>query len=441
MVSLTFRMSTLRLKLCDFLSLLYACLLQMSFWQRRRGSAIWCSLSSSGPQAASPYRPWHFFWGHVWKAPPIPLVHAKLCGEHFAWRHAGLVVIIHDERLESQIYEAVRSSGKRANLRWLRRTAWRVWSMHIPWEIVVLFWLSLWWRRFLNSALWRDANTCRFGKTDLVTGCVGHFGPRFPSPMDGCPWVMELHLAALATEAFRNTLRQLLVQSNDFKDKVVRVEMARKGQTEPKTSLWQTSSDSAKQTWSGLADGYDVSHLWLHGRLFCTVLARHVDPSLIMKWYLYNIGGFFREVGLSDPAHTVCNLFDGCHSSVGWQSGHVFWQSVHVCLWFYITLVFEYLPAFTLLSILRGNQTPAQRARVWHEGAPHAVWAPIYSDLAFWGVHLCAIQTSSTSSLPGSYVHAQMRCVACAQLELFVVPGRMGMEFSVSLLFVRGSGK
>ena len=39
---------------------------------------------------------------------------------------------------------------------------------------------------------------------DLVTGCVGHFGPRFPSPKGGRPWAMELHLAVLATDAFKD---------------------------------------------------------------------------------------------------------------------------------------------------------------------------------------------------------------------------------------------
>ena len=84
------------------------------------------------------------------------------------------------------------------------------------WEIVVPFLFVPLEECEINSlkgsqylAAWKELAQ---KDTDLVTRYVGHFGPRFPSPKDGRPWVTELHLAALATDAFKDRLGQLLVQ-------------------------------------------------------------------------------------------------------------------------------------------------------------------------------------------------------------------------------------
>ena len=57
------------------------------------------------------------------------------------------------------------SSGTRANLRWLRKTAWKEWSMLFFREIVVPFCLSHW--KCVNSILWKAVNTWRLGKSWL----------------------------------------------------------------------------------------------------------------------------------------------------------------------------------------------------------------------------------------------------------------------------------
>ena len=74
--------------------------------------------------------------------------------------------------------------------------------------------------------------------TEVLEFSVGMFAPRFPTPKEGRPWVFELVVGALATEEFRSTLRELVAISTQFSEKSVRIELARKGQTELKKALW-----------------------------------------------------------------------------------------------------------------------------------------------------------------------------------------------------------
>ena len=74
--------------------------------------------------------------------------------------------------------------------------------------------------------------------TEVLDFSVGMFAPRFPTPKEGRPWVFELVVGALATEEFRSTLRELVAIPTQFSEKIVRIELARKGQTELKKALW-----------------------------------------------------------------------------------------------------------------------------------------------------------------------------------------------------------
>ena len=74
--------------------------------------------------------------------------------------------------------------------------------------------------------------------TELLLVFAGNFAPRFPTPREGRPWVFEMVVGALATDEFRKHLGGLIQASEQMKDKVIRIEMARKGQTELKKALW-----------------------------------------------------------------------------------------------------------------------------------------------------------------------------------------------------------
>ena len=74
--------------------------------------------------------------------------------------------------------------------------------------------------------------------TELLSVFVGNFAPRFPTPREGRPWVFEMVVGALATDEFRKHLGGLIQASEQMKDRVIRIELARKGQSELKKALW-----------------------------------------------------------------------------------------------------------------------------------------------------------------------------------------------------------
>ena len=79
--------------------------------------------------------------------------------------------------------------------------------------------------------------------TDLLQNFIGTFAPRFPTPREGRPWVFEMILGGLATDEFRKLLSGIIASSSQLQEKILRVEMARKGQTELKKALWDDLRD------------------------------------------------------------------------------------------------------------------------------------------------------------------------------------------------------
>lgn len=94
-----------------------------------------------------------------------------------------------------------------------------------------------------GSALGELFATMAAMETDQLQTFIGTFAPRFPTPRDGRPWVWEMVLGGLATDEFRKLLVSLIAASAQQQEKIVRVEMARKGQTELKKALWDDLRD------------------------------------------------------------------------------------------------------------------------------------------------------------------------------------------------------
>ena len=161
-------------------------------------------------------------------------------------RGANLVIILHDEGLKSNMLEQVKFWEQSRPTVSQEERLKGIYKEHPLGEKKVYLLIALISAvekvaQLQNHKYVSSWQALEAYDTAELTASIGMFNARFPTPRDGRPWVWELTIGGVSSDQFRANLRTLLVESASFSAtaKVIRVETARKGQTELKRALWE----------------------------------------------------------------------------------------------------------------------------------------------------------------------------------------------------------